>query len=65
MDMAIMLGNTISISCEAEGYPIPAIKWFKGQGMFYNKLKNITVSNNPSLIETRVSITLITEFFFR
>uniref|UniRef100_A0A1A9UEN5 Ig-like domain-containing protein n=1 Tax=Glossina austeni TaxID=7395 RepID=A0A1A9UEN5_GLOAU len=31
MDTAIMLGNTISINCEAEGYPIPAITWFKGQ----------------------------------
>lgn len=32
MDTAIMLGNTISINCEAEGYPIPTITWFKGQG---------------------------------
>jgi len=36
MDTAIMLGNTISINCEAEGYPIPAITWFKGQGKFAN-----------------------------
>lgn len=38
MDTAIMLGNTISINCEAEGYPIPAITWFKGQGKFANLL---------------------------
>lgn len=36
MDTATMLGNTISINCEAEGYPIPAITWFKGQGKFAN-----------------------------
>jgi len=36
MDTAIMLGNTISINCEAEGYPIPTITWFKGQGKFAN-----------------------------
>lgn len=41
MDMAIMLGNTISIHCEAEGYPVPTIAWFKGQGRLDTKSANL------------------------
>lgn len=36
-----MLGNTISINCEAEGYPIPVITWFKGQGKEVNVKKTL------------------------
>lgn len=33
-DTALMLGNAIVIKCQADGYPIPTITWYKGQGNF-------------------------------
>uniref|UniRef100_A0A1B0CZL2 Ig-like domain-containing protein n=1 Tax=Phlebotomus papatasi TaxID=29031 RepID=A0A1B0CZL2_PHLPP len=30
-DTAVMLGNPISLHCEAGGFPEPTISWFKGQ----------------------------------
>lgn len=39
-DTALMLGNAISINCEAEGYPEPEITWLKG-GNFNMHLTNI------------------------
>lgn len=33
-DTALMLGNGMSIACQAEGYPTPTITWFKAQGKF-------------------------------
>ncbi|KAH8408036.1 hypothetical protein KR222_011729 [Zaprionus bogoriensis] len=50
MDMAIILGNTISINCEANGYPIPAITWFKGQGKALKEFKPLTMRNNSLLL---------------
>lgn len=35
-----MLGNAIVIKCQADGYPIPTITWYKGQGMSYKLLEN-------------------------
>lgn len=29
-DTALMLGNSVVIPCEAEGYPEPEITWLKG-----------------------------------
>lgn len=37
-DMAIMLGSSIIIHCEANGYPDPKITWFRGQGMVFQNL---------------------------
>ncbi|BFF92548.1 Down syndrome cell adhesion molecule-like protein Dscam2 [Drosophila madeirensis] len=50
MDTAIMLGNTISINCEAEGYPIPAITWFKGQGKASKDFKPLSMRNHSLLL---------------
>ncbi|XP_023034507.1 Down syndrome cell adhesion molecule-like protein Dscam2 isoform X1 [Drosophila willistoni] len=50
MDTAIMLGNTISINCEAEGYPIPAITWFKGQGKTSKDFKALSMRNHSLLL---------------
>ncbi|KAH8382248.1 hypothetical protein KR009_002562, partial [Drosophila setifemur] len=50
MDTAIMLGNTISINCEAEGYPIPAITWFKGQGKSNKDFKPLNMRNHSLLL---------------
>ncbi|KAH8356359.1 hypothetical protein KR084_005979 [Drosophila pseudotakahashii] len=50
MDTAIMLGNTISINCEAEGYPIPAITWFKGQGKEPKDFKPLSMRNHSLLL---------------
>ncbi|XP_016950327.1 cell adhesion molecule Dscam2 isoform X1 [Drosophila biarmipes] len=50
MDTAIMLGNTISINCEAEGYPIPAITWFKGQGKESKDFKPLNMRNHSLLL---------------
>ncbi|KAH8340543.1 hypothetical protein KR059_000756, partial [Drosophila kikkawai] len=50
MDTAIMLGNTISINCEAEGYPIPAITWFKGQGKGSKDFKPLSMRNHSLLL---------------
>ncbi|XP_017047144.1 Down syndrome cell adhesion molecule-like protein Dscam2 isoform X1 [Drosophila ficusphila] len=50
MDTAIMLGNTISINCEAEGYPIPAITWFKGQGKGLKDFKPLSMRNHSLLL---------------
>lgn len=35
-DTALMLGNTMSINCHAEGYPEPTVTWFKGEGTLFN-----------------------------
>ncbi|XP_032577970.1 Down syndrome cell adhesion molecule-like protein Dscam2 [Drosophila sechellia] len=50
MDTAIMLGNTISINCEAEGYPIPTITWFKGQGKGSKDFKPLSMRNHSLLL---------------
>ncbi|XP_017969064.1 Down syndrome cell adhesion molecule-like protein Dscam2 isoform X1 [Drosophila navojoa] len=50
MDTAIMLGNTISINCEAEGYPIPAITWFKGQGKASKDFKPLNMRNHSLVL---------------
>ena len=31
-DTALMLGNAVTINCDAEGYPEPSVTWLKGQG---------------------------------
>ncbi|XP_070137489.1 cell adhesion molecule Dscam1 isoform X2 [Drosophila bipectinata] len=50
MDTATMLGNTISINCEAEGYPIPAITWFKGQGKTSKDFKPLNMRNHSLVL---------------
>ncbi|XP_051862940.1 cell adhesion molecule Dscam2 isoform X2 [Drosophila albomicans] len=50
MDTAIMLGNTISINCEAEGYPIPTITWLKGEGKAFKDFKALSMRNNSLMM---------------
>ncbi|XP_039965640.1 Down syndrome cell adhesion molecule-like protein Dscam2 isoform X1 [Bactrocera tryoni] len=56
MDTAIMLGNTISINCEAEGYPIPTITWFKGQGKLSQDFKPLNMRNNSLVLNLATDI---------
>lgn len=51
-----MLGNPISINCEANGYPQPVITWFKGKNKVSKEfqailLKNSTLSVNFATTE--------------
>ncbi|XP_055385270.1 cell adhesion molecule Dscam2 isoform X2 [Condylostylus longicornis] len=50
MDTAIMLGNTISILCEAEGYPPPVVTWFKGQDKTSKDFRPIPMKNNSLIL---------------
>ncbi|XP_059217414.1 cell adhesion molecule Dscam2 [Stomoxys calcitrans] len=56
MDTAIMLGNTISINCEAEGYPIPTITWFKGQGKLNTDFKPLDMRNHSLVLNLATDI---------
>ncbi|KAI9579074.1 hypothetical protein GQX74_014691, partial [Glossina fuscipes] len=56
MDTAIMLGNTISINCEAEGYPIPAITWFKGQDKLNKDFKSLNMRNHSLVLNFATDI---------
>uniref|UniRef100_A0A1A9ZZV3 Down syndrome cell adhesion molecule n=2 Tax=Glossina TaxID=44049 RepID=A0A1A9ZZV3_GLOPL len=56
MDTAIMLGNTISINCEAEGYPIPAITWFKGQDKLNKDFKPLNMRNHSLVLNFATDI---------
>uniref|UniRef100_A0A1I8N7N2 Uncharacterized protein n=1 Tax=Musca domestica TaxID=7370 RepID=A0A1I8N7N2_MUSDO len=56
MDTAIMLGNTISINCEAEGYPIPTITWFKGQGKLNTDFKPLNMRNHSLVLNLATDI---------
>lgn len=41
-----MLGNPISIYCEANGYPQPKITWYRGQGKAVKDFHSISLKNN-------------------
>lgn len=41
-----MLGNPISIYCEANGYPKPSIQWLKGKGKASKDFQPIKLKNN-------------------
>ncbi|XP_055923956.1 cell adhesion molecule Dscam2 isoform X1 [Eupeodes corollae] len=56
MDTAIMLGNTISIDCNAEGYPIPVITWFKGQGKQSKDFKPLNMRNNSLVLNLATDV---------
>jgi Down syndrome cell adhesion molecule len=45
-DTNVMLGNPISINCEANGYPRPAITWFKGKNKASKEFQAIVLKNN-------------------
>ncbi|KAL5284148.1 hypothetical protein ACFFRR_006432 [Megaselia abdita] len=50
MDAAIMLGNAISIHCEADGYPPPVIAWYKGHGKLSKDFNPIIMKNNSLIL---------------
>ncbi|KAM8702920.1 hypothetical protein ACLKA7_005290 [Drosophila subpalustris] len=56
MDTAVMLGNAISINCEAEGYPIPTISWFKGQSKAFKDFKSLSMRNHSLLLNLATDI---------
>uniref|UniRef100_A0A336KKP0 CSON012059 protein n=1 Tax=Culicoides sonorensis TaxID=179676 RepID=A0A336KKP0_CULSO len=45
-DTSIMLGNPISIHCEATGYPQPQITWHRGQGKMSKDFQPIALRNS-------------------
>lgn len=45
-DLSVVLGNTISVPCEADGFPQPRITWLKGQGKMSEQFHSIPSKNN-------------------
>jgi hypothetical protein len=45
-DTNVMLGNPISINCEANGYPRPTVTWFKGKNKASKEFQAIVLKNN-------------------
>jgi Down syndrome cell adhesion molecule len=45
-DTNVMLGNPISINCDANGYPKPTITWFKGKNKASKEFQAIVLRNN-------------------
>lgn len=45
-DTNVMLGNPISINCEANGYPRPSITWFKGNSRVSKEFHAVPLKNN-------------------
>jgi Down syndrome cell adhesion molecule len=45
-DTNVMLGNPISINCEANGYPLPTVTWFKGKNKASKEFQAIVLKNN-------------------
>lgn len=45
-DTNVMLGNPISIDCEANGYPRPMITWFKAKTKASKEFQPIVLKNN-------------------
>lgn len=54
-DFSVMLGNPISIPCEASGYPVPAISWFRGQGKMSKDFQPIALRNNTLAVNFATS----------
>lgn len=48
-----MLGDAISLNCEAEGYPKPEISWFKNntEGKSSKEFKSIQLRNNSLTVD--------------
>lgn len=46
-----MLGNTVIINCEAEGYPEPEITWLKAEGKSSKEFKSIQLRNNSLTVD--------------
>ncbi|XP_055715988.1 cell adhesion molecule Dscam2 isoform X2 [Phlebotomus papatasi] len=54
-DTAVMLGNPISLHCEAGGFPEPTISWFKGQGKMSQDFHLIPLKNNTLTVDFATS----------
>lgn len=45
-DLSVILGNTILVPCDAEGFPQPRITWLRDQGKMSKQFHSIPSKNN-------------------
>ncbi|XP_053686439.1 cell adhesion molecule Dscam2 [Sabethes cyaneus] len=44
-DLSVIMGSTISVTCEAEGFPQPKVTWYRGQHKMSKNFHSIPLKN--------------------
>ena len=56
-DQEVVINGTLTLTCSAEGFPIPSIVWFMNNTMISNKITNVesTMNTSSTLIISNVN----------